>query len=407
MPLDKKSSKRHALVKRIVLLSFLLTGIFGLGSTMFALAQYKYTSHLEDERLLKAFKTSLSIDKQYHISEFQDSTLRCQIKYLQSCYDLLSNIVITRNRLEDYSILLRKSLYLAKDNELITSIENARARVDELTEEIFGLSMSKASDLRIRTIDDYITFIANRQNDLATARESNEMIVELENIVKEMYEELNNTINSYESMGIKSIDLYKRLSFIFWIMILSQSLLTIIIYLVDLITNNADPEVGNEFTFDKVFPKVKPLALTYFLAFVAMVTTQRLLYRQVDINMITHCRELNKQNIGFINTLHTYNNSQRSLALILKMMPTEYCSSIVNEKISSNLSEFDNYKTSDPKNKIEVISMILKIYADGYQDKLSDMSTGMQTTLFFLVIINVASMTSMSVFLWLDSLDIG
>lgn len=404
---EKITSKRHAFVKRMVLLTFLMTGIFGLSSVMYALAQAKYSSNLEQERSLKALKTTLSIDKKYLIRELQESSSRCHIENVQSCYDLLTNITKTRNRLEDYSIILRKSLHLEKGIELIASIEAAREMVDELTEELFGLSMSKANELRIRTIEEYITFIDKHQKNIATERESNEKRVELEKVVTEMHEEIDNAINSNESIEKDTLDLYKWFRSVFWILISSQILLNLSVYFIDLITNNADPEAANEFTYKKVFPKVKPLALTYLLAIVAMISAQSLLHRQGEINMINHCRELNKQNIGFINTLNTYNNSTRSLGVISGMIPTKYCSNLINPIISENLSEFENYQTSDQANRIEVISMILRIYADGYQERVSALTQGTQTILFFILILNVASMTSMSVFLWFDSADIG
>ncbi len=148
--------------------------------------------------------------------------------------------------------------------------------------------------------------------------------------------------------------------------------------------------------------KVKPLIVAIAFSMTAMSAGQILLLRETTDSLISHCREINRQNISFYNLL-------AGTALIPsgnfeeKSEPPKYCSKFINKKTDTYLVQLNKYRTNDFYEKLNIASEKIRLYADNYQILQNKRAKATQNLLVFVLIMNVLGLAAMSVFLKFDT----
>ena len=148
--------------------------------------------------------------------------------------------------------------------------------------------------------------------------------------------------------------------------------------------------------------KVKPLIIAISFSMTAMSAGQILLFRETTDSLISHCREINRQNISFYNLL-------ASTALIPsgnfeeRSKNPNYCSQFISKETDTYLVKLNKYKTNDFYEKLNIASEKIRLYADNYQILQNKRAKATQNLLVFVLIMNVSGLAAMSIFLKFDT----
>ena len=166
--------------------------------------------------------------------------------------------------------------------------------------------------------------------------------------------------------------------------------------------------MGNEFNIKKIQPKVKPLSISILLSFMVMLTAQILLFSENKRIELSHCRETNKQDIQFLNLIQTYDKPQLANSILEKFVTSQSCNDWLSASDQTMMKKLNSLRLqNDSETKIEAQNEIARLYADAYMREDSKMSNNAKNILLFSLIANVTSMAMLSIFLRMDSEDIG
>tara|TARA_B100001250_G_scaffold299209_1_gene260818 strand:+ start:1618 stop:2085 length:468 start_codon:yes stop_codon:yes gene_type:complete len=134
--------------------------------------------------------------------------------------------------------------------------------------------------------------------------------------------------------------------------------------------------------------KSDPLLIAVFLILAGMGTGQVLLYRESNSSLISHCRELNRQNITLYNLL-------AGTALLpsgdikAKTKNPAYCEKFIGKVTEGYLKEIDSFKTDDFYEELNISAEKIRLYSDNYQKLQNKRSKITKNLLFFSLIINL------------------
>lgn len=401
-------TKRHLLVSRLVVLSLGMAGLFGVASVLFALAQNRFSSALDSKQSIAAFELSVDIDTEYLVQGFKASAVECDPVDIQSCTKLIASMAMVKNRLEDYRILFVKTLDYANNSQIVSDLSDFSSEVDNSAKRIFGLSLKEAASLGLLSPEAMIAHAAEMQTFNLQQIDFDNALLDLRtDFVDRIFNRLDQELKVIDQADVSIAEKFIWLRRVFFFVFAVEVLIFLLVNGIDIVNNNADPDRNFEFTFQKIQPKVRPLVLSLAFAFVAMLAGQYLLYREGKLNYLDSCRSLNKQNIGFFNSIESYSDPDVFLPLHSKFLPPQYCSELIEDKLAKPLSSLPAAEDSSASIKQQILGYKLRLYADAYQDSLSVLSEETQWYLFSILIFNVASLTVMSVFLRYDSKDIG
>ena len=148
--------------------------------------------------------------------------------------------------------------------------------------------------------------------------------------------------------------------------------------------------------------KVKPLIIAISFSMTAMSAGQILLFRETTDSLISHCREINRQNISFYNLL-------ASTALIPsgnfeeRSKNPKYCSQFINKETDTYLVQLNRYKTNDFYENLNIANEKIRLYADNYQILQNKRAKTTKNLLVFVLIMNVLGLAATSIFLKFDT----
>ena len=150
--------------------------------------------------------------------------------------------------------------------------------------------------------------------------------------------------------------------------------------------------------------KVKPLIVAISFSMTAMSAGQILLFRETTDSLISHCREINRQNISFYNLIAS-TSLIPSRNFEEKSEIPKYCAQFTNKETDTYLVELNRYKTNDFYEKLNIASEKIRLYADNYQILQNKRAKTTQNLLVFVLIMNVSGLAAMSIFLKFDTTD--
>tara|TARA_Y100001968_G_C19371741_1_gene725457 strand:- start:858 stop:1340 length:483 start_codon:yes stop_codon:yes gene_type:complete len=155
----------------------------------------------------------------------------------------------------------------------------------------------------------------------------------------------------------------------------------------------------------KIVPKVKPLTISFFFAFAAILAGQRLLSYENENLIISHCRKLNLQHIFSYNNLDNVPYKERHKVLDL-LKPKKYCYKYLSVKTKEQLELLDQYPLKEYDVLYEVIGYKIRLYADSYNRVENSRSESQGKLLIGLLGFNVAALATQAIFLQADSKEI-
>ena len=137
------------------------------------------------------------------------------------------------------------------------------------------------------------------------------------------------------------------------------------------------------------------------LVMVGLVMGQVLLYRESTSALISHCRELNKQNIAFFNLLGG-TALLPSSNIKSKTNQPSYCLSYIDNDTKLLLNEIDSYRTDDFYEELNLASEKIRIYSDNYQNIQKVRIETTKKMLFFIIILNLLGLSAITLSLRFD-----
>ena len=400
-------SERNLVIKKIFRLVIFTTTFFALGSILFSLEQRKFTSNLEKKESLNALIFSLKLDKVVFKKEVNNVKIVCDKKIkLTDCEKLAILLTKARNRAKDYKTLLTKTLGLSDKDYFVKELVNYEKGFNNITKRTYGLSFSEAKLRGIVSIEDFIN-ISKTEGNIANTKNQN-----LDKTLKSIKNQINLMILFLENDFLKNEvsnnipNIYINLNKLFYFLIIFEICLFLLVNLMDIINNNADPKKGNEFNLNNIQQKVKPLTISVFFTFILMICGQFLLKKEANSEYITHCRSLNQQNINFLNTVKSYREIDLSQQLKYINSPI-YCDKFIDINDQNEINRLSEIAFKNPALIQEFHAFKATKLADNYQEKSQTQSEISRNLLFAMLILNVISLAFLAFHLKIDSEDIG
>ena len=400
-------SARNLVIKKIFKLVIFTTTIFALGSVLFSLEQKKFTSNLEERESLNALTFSLKLDKVVFNQELKNIKIECEKKInLIDCKQLATLLTKSRNRAKDYKTLLTNTLDLSEKDNFVKELVNYEKRFNKITKKTFGLSFSEAKSKGILSIEDFINISKNEGDlDQIKNKDLDKTLFKIKNQINQMISFLENDfLNNEKFSNIPNI--YINLNKLFYFLIVSEIGLFLLVNLMDIINNNADPQKENEFNLKNIQQKVKPLTISVLFTFILMICGQFLLKKEANSEYIAHCRRLNQQNINFLNTVKAYPDLDLSKQLKYINSPI-YCDKFIDENDQNEINRLSEITSKNPSLNQEFQAFKATKLADNYQEKTQNQSEISRNLLFAMLILNVTSLAFLALHLKIDSEDIG
>ena len=399
----KNRSKRDILVGKLALISITIAGIFGINIFYFNYSHKKLTSAIKKIETLNALRTSLATDKINIVFNLEREELNCLNNFPVQCEEYFTALIMTRNRIKDYSVTFNETLKIPKDNFLYKEFNKVIEITDLVAKDSFKLSFDEAKSLKIATAEDYISNIKKLQTSKTSFKStSRNLFSSLTNLYIQIDDWQNN-----ERENMKPINQLRReLNLTFYILAYLEILLFLAVALIDIINNNVDGEDTYFINFKiKLRQKVKPLFISFIFVFVGIIAGQKLLSYENENIIISHCRQLNLHNIFAYNNLVNISYSSRPSVLNLLNI-NEYCYKYISSDAKEQLKILDKYPLEDYEVLYEVIGYRIRLYADSF-NKLENSRTEVQSTLLLtLLALNVAYFAAQAIFLKQDSKDI-
>ena len=400
-------SARNLVIKKIFRLVIFTTTIFALGSVLFSLEQKKFSSNLEKKESLNALTFSLKLDKVVFNKELKSTKTACAKEInLINCKQLATLLTKSRNRAKDYKTLLTKTLELSDEDNFVKELVNYEKRFNKITKETYGLSLSEAKLKGILSIEDFVNISKKAGNfDKIKNKDLGNTLDKIEIQINQMISFLENDFLKNENFS-DIPNIYINLNKLFYFLIIFEISLFLLVNLMDIINNNADPEKENEFNLNNIQQKVKPLTISVLFTFILMICGQFLLKKEANGEYIAHCRRLNQQNINFLNTIKAYPDLDLSQQLKYINSPI-YCDKFIDVNDQNEINRLFEITSRNPSLNQEFQAFKATKLADNYQEKTQNQSITSRNLLFAMLILNVTSLAFLALHLKIDSEDIG
>jgi len=404
-----KETNRHRLVKKLVIGSILTSSIFGAGSIYYGISQGDHEEALNLRKNLRALDISLSIENTFVLNEGRPKGKECSNVNPGNCEELIERLITINNRIQDYKIFATTTLGLRSDSAAIETLTNSQKEINGFSNKYFGKKLVTEDGQDFTTVQQFLESIGtpgeNGNRMMPVSKEE----IHLNSDILTSKIKNNLTIFSSSIQQPSTASSKNRLAASLGLLIALELMLFLCVNTIDITNNNADPSMGNEFNIKKIQPKVKPLSISIVLSFMVMLTAQILLFSENKRIELSHCRETNKQDIQFLNLIQTYDKKpQLANSVLEKFVTSQSCNDWLSVSDQTMLKRLNRLRLqNDSDTKIEAQNEITRLYADAYMREDSKMSHKAKNILLFSLIANVTSMAMLSIFLRMDSEDIG
>ena len=397
---------RHDYIKKFVASSVFVTFCFGVSSVLYLNHQTKFEGLLDQKQSIKAFGKSLRIDQKFLISDLERFENGCHLAQPQTCNILAKSMLVINNRIEDYRIFFEKTLQIDPNSKIFAELNEFSGNINQLAQNTFGISFESAKASGIITIEDFLslsqkTFLGRTK---VNAKASS---VALMDIKQDLIAELDSYIKSYQETEARIHMSYSELNQYFLILITLELLLFFIVNLIDVANNNVEPGKEDQFGIRGIQPKVKPLLVSLSFSLVVIAASQYALKLEQKNSLSSYCRDLNQQNINFMNTISSYGEHIKEHSFYQYFAIDDLCIEFMTTSAQKDMDKLRGLSIQNPDISHEVFAEVSRIQADNIQEKQSENSSSSRTILSLVLIFNVLSLAAMSIFLGFDSADIG
>jgi len=399
------ATRRHQLIKKLVRITVVTTGLFCIGSIIYSIAQERYASRIEANRNVAAFRIALLLDKEFLSKPLEKAARKCSIKKKLNCNELLDLLIQARNRATDYKIFLVNTVGVTASDSRIRKLDAFAEKINVIPKAIFGMSISEASEAKIRSTQEYFSHARNAYFKIDSRKAES---VDIDADINNLFEYSSQFLREIEAKNGSGIIDAKNASFQWLaVIILAEIFIFILVNGSDLIINNSSPGNGNEFMAKEIQPKVIPLTLSIVFGMGLMVLGELMLVRQTSDVLLGECREHNQQSISFMNRIGAMEISRATMMDISRLVELpSYCVPFVAsyQTILTKIS-------SSGLNTVQLIGENAKSglieYADSFQLAQHSRSKINGVILQIMLLLNVISLLSLAVFLHFDSAELG
>ena len=403
-----KETARHRFVKKLVVASIFTSSLFGAGSIYYGISRGKYEEALNLKKNLRALDISLSIENTFALNEGRPKGKACSKENPGNCKELIERLITINNRMQDYKIFASTTLNLPSNSQAIETLTKSQQEINKFSHKYFGKKLVPEDGQDFITVQQFMESIGTPgekgKRTMPTSKE--EIYFNSDILISKIKNNLTIFSNSIQQPSTDNSG--KKLAASLGLLIVLELLLFLFVNTIDITNNNADPSMGNEFNPKKIQSKVKPLSISIMLSFMVMLTAQILIFSENKRIELSHCRETNKQDIHFLKLIQTYDKPELAISILERFETSKSCTDWLNASGKTMIKKLNRLRLqSDYNTKIEAQNEIARLYADAYMREDSKMSNDAKNILLFSLIANVTSMALLSIFLRMDSADIG
>jgi len=396
---------RHRIVVRLSQLAVFGTLLFGTGSAIYLLKINEFSLILETNKNIGVLRGALLIDQLEIIAPLNEAVRVCDLSNKKTCSELLSLLLQATNQARTYKKVMVNTLGYHDNSPVVRQITDDAKQIDHLPKQLFGKSFSEVSTDNGIMVDSYLDTV---KTIATTGDNSKPQYFLIKKKLSTLFTNLNISLNENTAFKSGSAIAAKQEVFM-WLLfiIVAEIAIFLLVSIADLLINNSNPEVGFEFTWYKIQPKVIPLAASVFLGFITMILSELLLFRQTTDIAIGNCREHNQALISLLDRVdNPYFTSQRLLEVTNVVQLPRYCtyykSNVLGLSSHYKVSSADNMEKSK-----QIILANLLNDADSYHDLQKQSSSENARITIAMLIFNVLTLLALAVFLRLDSEEIG
>ncbi|MDB4653633.1 hypothetical protein OAE35_01885 [Synechococcus sp. AH-551-E02] len=261
----------------------------------------------------------------------------CIKKQQASCAGLAKNIVIRKSRLVDLTEFFKDYPFeVSSDHGLIKDIESTLTSIDIIAVRGFGLSFDEAHVKGIKNADDYSKHVETNKGDDLSKR-----IVKA-NIDKEIKQILNNVsfMSGWNSENIQESKIVEEKAENTW-----RSLIALIVFEIALflLVSTSDFWLTNvptksESTLHSRLFKTRsaiPMVGVVIFGFCAVITSQRIVYIELERTVLEGCRRINRNSIFVFNQTQDPSRMGFELEKNDLTLPS-YCIKSIDESINGD-----------------------------------------------------------------------
>jgi len=396
---------RHRIVVRLSKLAVLGTLLFGTGSAIYLLKLNEFSLILETNKNIRVLRGALLIDQVEIIAPLNDAVRVCDLSNRQTCSELLSLLLQATNQAITYKKVLVNTLGYNDTSPVVKQITHDAKQIDLLPKQLFGKSFSEVSTENGIMVDSYFDIVKTMA---VTGDKSKLQVIAIKNKLTTLFANLNNSLIEHTAFKSGSAIAAKQEVFMWLLFIIVAELaIFLLVSISDLLINNSNPEVGFEFTWYKIQPKVIPLGASVILGFITMILSEALLFRQTTDIAIGNCREHNQALILLLDRVGNPSITSQWLLEVTNVVQLPrfcgyYKSNVLRRSFQYKVSSADTVEKSK-----QIILAHLLNDADFYHDLQKQRSSGNARITIAILIFNVLTLFALAIFLRLDSKEIG
>ena len=229
-------SRRHKLVKKLVLTSLAVSSIFVINSVYFSFSKNKLSNSIKRFEALDALLASTATDNISTNANLKKSYTTCLNNFPIKCENYFTALIQTRNRIKDYEITFSETVGLKKEDQLYDYLSKVYKNTDIVAKESFDMSFKEAKTNKIASAAEYIKFIQNKNFSVLNFESSNK---DLMNSINFLYQEINNWVQADINKSKSIPEIIRDVNVKYFILIFSNILLFFLVCSIDLMNNNA------------------------------------------------------------------------------------------------------------------------------------------------------------------------
>ena len=304
---------------------------FGINAVAFVWLQNKLENSIARDEAHIAFTGAL-IRERTSVNLLLNDYKNCKIQKQKSCEELAKAIVIRKSRLSDLMVFFKgRPFEISNDHGLVKDVESTLTSIDIIATSGFGLSFKEAKDKGINNADEYSEYIKKHRNDDLSKR-----ITEA-NIDREVKQILNNVsfMSGWNSENIFESKIVEENSKNTWrslmALIIFELVLFILVSTSDFWLTNTSSK--NESSLHSRLIKTRsaiPMIGVIIFGFCAVITSQRIVYIELERTILEGCRRINRNSIFMFNQTQAPSTTASNSEVNTAFLPS-YCIDIMEE----------------------------------------------------------------------------
>ncbi len=307
---------------------------FSVNAVAFVLLQNQLQLSIARDEAQIAFRETLAIERD-STDLILDNYKYCKQKQQESCLDLASNIVIRKSRLDDLTSFFRGYPFnVSSDHGLIKDIESTHTSIDIIAAKGFGLSFDETQAKGIKNAEDYSKYVKHHGKDGLSNK-----IVEA-NIDKEVKQIINNVsfMSGWNSENILESRIVEEKSENTW-----RSLIALIVFEIALfsLVSTSDfwltntPYKSDSNRHSRLFKtrSAIPMIGVLIFSFCALITSQKIVYIELERTVLEGCRRINRNSIFMFNQTQNSSNMGTQFEVNDLSLPS-YCFKSIGRNIN-------------------------------------------------------------------------